>query len=308
MFRKARRSYPKTYQIEVFAGCDLRCPLCHAGRLELVREHKVLTLDQFKSIFDKIKPYAELLYLHIWGEPTLNKRLVEMIEYVYEQKPECVTNVSTHGNGLSRSYAERLVKSGLKQLIVSIDGVDQATYEKYRVGGRLDEALQFLRDCSDVKLTLGSDILITAQCLETKDTASQRGLFDQMVKFPGIVPVHKPLYIGGYGVDYKKYLASGASVQAPTLESCTALADVVAIQADGRLIPCCLYPEPAERYDLGNILEQSLEELFELPARWEMERRIRSGEAPTRVCENACGRCSEASLMKARREIPVLAQ
>jgi len=290
--------YPRVYQVEVFAGCNLRCPLCHAGRKELVRTGTVLTLAQFQGIFDKIEEHVELLYLHIWGEPTLNKNLVDMIQYVAQRKPGCATNVSTHGNGLSREYARRLVQSGLTQLIVSIDGADQAAYERYRVGGRLDEALGFLRDCAEIKMETGSRIQIYAQCLETKDTEQQRARFDEMVGFPGVVPVHKPLYIGGYGTDYEDFVSSKADIQVPTLESCTALTDVLAIQADGTIIPCCLYPGPAKGYDLGNIFQHSLEELVSMKSRWEMHRRIKSGDAPTSVCEAACGNCSTASKVK----------
>ena len=85
LFKRSSRAYPKIYQVEVFAGCNLKCPLCHAGRREIGRDTKFLHLNDFKAIFDKIKPHAELLYLHIWGEPTLNKHLVDMVTYVHQQ-------------------------------------------------------------------------------------------------------------------------------------------------------------------------------------------------------------------------------
>ena len=34
---------------------------------------KILKLDQFKTISEKIKPYANLVFLHKWGEPMMGK-------------------------------------------------------------------------------------------------------------------------------------------------------------------------------------------------------------------------------------------
>jgi radical SAM protein with 4Fe4S-binding SPASM domain len=291
---RGRRRYPKIFQVEVFAGCNLRCPLCHAGRKEIERTARVLSLEQFEHIWDKIEPFAELLYLHIWGEPTLNKHLVSMVAHVSKRKPACQTNVSTHGNGLSRDYAFRLVAAGLHQLIVSIDGFDQASYEKYRVGGNYEDALSFLRWAAEAKQELNSSILIVAQCLATRHTETERQRYHAQVGFPGVSVVHKPLYIGGYGIDYKEFLSSDIDVQVPTLASCSALSDVLAIQADGSIIPCCLYPVVAPGFDLGNILESTVQELFEKRDRWEMHRQIKSGQSPTKYCEQACGQRSTA--------------
>jgi hypothetical protein len=38
-----------------------------------------------------------------------------------------------------------LLRSGIDELIVSVDGATQATYEAYRRGGRLDEILEGMR-------------------------------------------------------------------------------------------------------------------------------------------------------------------
>ena len=288
-WKKPARAYPKTYQIEVFAGCNLKCPLCHAGRREIGRDTKFLHLDDFKAIFDKIKPHAEFVYLHIWGEPTLNKHLVDMVSYVKQQKPSCVTNVSTHGNGLSRQYAFDLIGAGLGQLIVSIDGSNQQTYEMYRVGGRFDEALSFLKFASEAKAELKSNVLLIAQCIQMKQTLPEYEQFKKLVGFEGVFPVFKPIYIGGYGIDYRDFVSEGVEVQKPTLSSCTALDDVVAIQADGTVIPCCLYPAPAAGIDLGSIFKQGLDEILDLDSRKMMRHRIKAGDAPTRVCEQSCG-------------------
>ncbi|RMF63890.1 MAG: radical SAM protein, partial [Calditrichaeota bacterium] len=58
-----------------------------------------------------------------------------------KQRKICVTT-STNAHFLDDETARQTVASGLDALIVSVDGADQATYETYRVGGRLNDVLQ----------------------------------------------------------------------------------------------------------------------------------------------------------------------
>jgi radical SAM protein with 4Fe4S-binding SPASM domain len=122
-----------------------------------------------------------------------------------------------------------------------------------------------------------------------KQTINDIEKYKSMMGLPGVITVIKPLYIGGYGIDYKKFVSEGCEIQSPTLSSCTALADVVAIQADGQIIPCCLYEKPAEAFNLGNIFDTSIEQLMLNKDRVLMRDAIRAGTAPTMVCDRSCG-------------------
>ena len=57
---------------------------------------------------------------------------------------------------LSPQMAEDIIKSGLDVMIVSLDGVTQEVYEKYRVGGRLDRVLDNVKLLVQKKKELGS--------------------------------------------------------------------------------------------------------------------------------------------------------
>ena len=115
---------PTTFAIETVLGCDLKCPECAAGGDFIRRKKGLLQFDQFKVIADKIRPFCKYLYLHIWGEPMLNKEIFKMIEYA---SAFTHTNISTNGQSLSQEKARKLIRSGVTDIIVSIDGIRPST-------------------------------------------------------------------------------------------------------------------------------------------------------------------------------------
>ena len=148
------RSYPARLCIEASSACNLECPYCFTGAGERSRERTTLTPAFFIRLLDELGDYLWQIEFHNWGEPLLNKHLLAMI-------------AAAHARGLSTAFntnfslpfdaarAEALVRSGLTILGVSIDGARQASYEQYRVKGRLDLVLRNCRLVADAKRRLG---------------------------------------------------------------------------------------------------------------------------------------------------------
>ncbi len=128
---------PVSIFIEPISRCNFQCPLCPIGARELKRELGTLTLENFKTILDNVGPQVRTLALWNQGEPTINDALPEMIRYAHDR--DIYTMVSTNGSLLMRrNLVNRLIESGLDELIFSIDGLTQQTYQVYRVGGYLE--------------------------------------------------------------------------------------------------------------------------------------------------------------------------
>ena len=72
--------YPTTFAIETVLGCNLHCVECAVGSNLIRRKHGMMPLSDFIIIADKIKNVCTYLYLHLWGEPMLNKDMFSMIE------------------------------------------------------------------------------------------------------------------------------------------------------------------------------------------------------------------------------------
>jgi MoaA/NifB/PqqE/SkfB family radical SAM enzyme len=72
-----------------------------------------------------------------------------MISYA-ESKNIRVT-ISSTLNYLTDIMAEKIVNSGLDRLIVSLDGANQETYSRYRIGGNFDDVIRNVRKIIDIK-------------------------------------------------------------------------------------------------------------------------------------------------------------
>ena len=66
------------------------------------------------------------------------------------------TATSTNAHYLNESNSEQTVTSGLDRLIISIDGLSEETYKKYRIGGSLDKVIDGTKNLVKAKKRLNS--------------------------------------------------------------------------------------------------------------------------------------------------------
>ncbi|MCW4114372.1 hypothetical protein NPA31_005270 [Aurantimonas sp. MSK8Z-1] len=85
-------------------------------------------------------------------EPFLNKNTPAYLRVASDLQIE--TFVSSNLSFPKMDH-EAIVRSGLKELLVALDGVTQESYQKYRKGGRLDWAFANVRAIADAKKRLG---------------------------------------------------------------------------------------------------------------------------------------------------------
>ncbi|MCZ2073650.1 MAG: radical SAM protein [Bryobacterales bacterium] len=129
--------------------CDLRCPLCPTGMNELGRPQKMLSLEHFKKYFDPHASYLFEVILHNWGESLLNKDIFKMVAHA--QRSNVGTNLSTNLVNTRPEQLHEIVESGLEYLIISLDGVEQESYSKYRVRGNYDRVVHNLRELISIR-------------------------------------------------------------------------------------------------------------------------------------------------------------
>jgi len=147
--------YPPILMIEPTNICNLKCPMCPSGNGEMKRKMGQLTFDNYKKLLDDVGDY--LIQVQLWnqGEPFLNKSFLDFVRYANDKG--VMTHTSTNGHFIKTDQdAEDLIKSGIDQLIFSMDGTNQETYEKYRVGGDYQLVMDTLKRIADAKRRLHS--------------------------------------------------------------------------------------------------------------------------------------------------------
>jgi len=150
--------YPSKISIETGNICNLKCPLCPTNDEEQKDVEKgLLSFENFKIIFNKIKPFVKTIDLFSWGEPFLNKDISRMIRYIKESKPNVRIFIDSNLNAITQEQIKEIARSGVGVIKVSCDGVTQEVYEKYRIGGDVDKVLNNLRLLIQAKKELRTD-------------------------------------------------------------------------------------------------------------------------------------------------------
>src|ERR1044071_3329760 len=153
--REAIHNFPVAAFMEPPSFCNLHCPACPTGNGLDLRPTVSIKEDLFRAAIDEMGDYLFMLIMYNWGEPLLHKRTPEMIQYAKQK--EIVISLSTNLSiRLSDDYLERLVKSGLDTLTVSLDGATQETYVKYRRNGNLALVQENLKRIHEIKQRLES--------------------------------------------------------------------------------------------------------------------------------------------------------
>lgn len=147
--------YPWQLQVEPSAACSLKCPLCPSGTDTSASAQRFMPFPMFRDLIDEVGDHVVICVFWMWGEPMLNRKLPDMIAYARSKNIGTVT--STNGQHIQTvEEAETLVRSGLDNLVVAIDGATQETYGKYRVGGDLQKIFRCLEMLKQAKESLGS--------------------------------------------------------------------------------------------------------------------------------------------------------
>ncbi len=143
---------PVSLSVEPAAVCQLHCPECVMGSGRLVRKNRYLDFEIFKSVIDQNADTLCYLMLYFQGEPFLAPKIFEII--CYANKRGIYTATSTNAQNIDQDMAEKIVLSGLKRLIISLDGTTQKSYERYRRGGKLQNVIDAIKFINQAKQKL----------------------------------------------------------------------------------------------------------------------------------------------------------
>ncbi len=151
--------YPTSLYLESVAACNLKCPGCDRDAIEGNRDGKlVMDMDAYKKIVDPLSPDLTYMEYHLGGENFMHKQWPEMIRYAKDKNPNVFVLTSTNGHYFRNTEErEALVNCGIDGVIFSIDGATQESYEKYRVRGKIDIALEAMEGVLEARERLGKE-------------------------------------------------------------------------------------------------------------------------------------------------------
>lgn len=132
---------PTGFMLDPANGCQLGCATCaNTFNAEFSESlfHPwpagVMKPDLFQKFIDEVAPTAFAGHFYNKHEPFLNKRTPDFVAKAADWRVE--TLISSNFS-FPKLDVEAIVASGLRELMLAIDGVTQETYVRYRRGGEV---------------------------------------------------------------------------------------------------------------------------------------------------------------------------
>jgi len=270
------------YQITFRAtdGCNLRCKTCHFS-LDYRKGQKTLLMDPqlVKDVVDTTKGFVQLCGFSGSGEPLINPRIHEMVQYCTDAGIR--TKVGTNVMLLTEDMSERLLKAGLSILKVSIDGATAKTYETIRVGGSFEKLKRNLEFFHSLREKMGAKTRIHVNSVITND--NQHEIDDVKKVFGHIGDKFAAKFPSTFGIMGNLCEYSPSEM---TVKRCNQLVKRMTIVPDGRVSICC--GDNQNNGIIGNVHENTAMEIWNSPLYKEWRGYHRTGQADKIPLCNGC--------------------
>jgi radical SAM protein with 4Fe4S-binding SPASM domain len=237
--------------LESTNACNLRCIMCPTGLQMAERKKGFLEYDLFRQIVDEMAPHVSATTLHIWGEPLLHPRIVDMIDYCRAKGLHA--EISTNATLLTPEVSKEILEAGLGAIYLCLDGTRPETYERIRRSADFEQTRDNIRRFVELKRAGGYSRPITkVQIIEIQPTLGEIQEFKRVWSMPGVDRVNvKAFDSWGDQVESISELRPESDVTLPPRFPCPNLWYHVHIYYDGTLVPCDR--DFDAQYPLGNV-------------------------------------------------------
>jgi radical SAM protein with 4Fe4S-binding SPASM domain len=271
------KRFSKVY-VEISNICNLKCSFCPGT----TRKPKIMNIDEFKIVLNKIKDYTDYIYFHLLGEPLCHPDLEAFLSLSEEMGFKVI--ITTNGTLIEKCKDILLKSNSHYKTVISLHSFEandnKISFEKY-----LNDCFEYAKSAENKKI-----IVLRLWNNGGKDSLNDEILNTLEKHFP------KPWVEerNGTRIGEKIYIQYGDKFDWPTLESnnidetifCYGLRDQIGLLADGTVVPCCL--DNNGEINLGNIFENDLENIINSTK----AQNIYNGFSNRNACEELCKRCS----------------
>ena len=279
-------STPFTVILDASEACNFKCNYCfRSGNEEeawgeYAIKKNLMQWDTFCKAVEQIKEFPEpvkAISLSCHGEPLCNRRLPEMVRYIKEQGLTCRVSIHTNASLLDETYAKELAASGIDKIVVSLQGLEAATYHEV-CGVSVDfeafcKHLQCLYDNKQETTKLHVKIMDVAVGDREAEFYERFSPMADYVFVEKMVPIWKNIGTEEAPETMRNKYGTEFAYQ----ECCPLLFHTIVVTPDGDVYPCT---QVLSKEKLGNIFEQSLADCWNGAQRRELLRRQLELRAP----------------------------
>ncbi len=291
---------PIAISIEPTTSCNLRCPECPSGLRSFSRPIGMLDPELNKTIIDQLKGELTYITYYFQGEPYLNTNFTDMVRYASDHK--IYTATSTNAHYLTDDNCKKTIESGLSRMIISIDGVTQDSYGKYRIGGDLKKVIEGTKNMVRWKKEMKSKTpFILWQFIvfghneheidEIRSLAKEVGVDHLALKTAQIYDFETGSDLLPKNPKYSRYKKKNGryQIQHKLLNHCWRMWHACVATWDGKLVPCC-FDKDAE-YQLGSLNNLTFKQIWKSEEYNRFRRLILKSRSNIDICKN----CTEGT-------------
>lgn len=287
---------PLFISIEPTNVCNLHCPECPVGMRTEGIESENADENITYSLLDELQSTLMHVIFYFQGEPLMNRNFSNLVRYAHRKN--ILTSTSTNAQLINSETAKKIVESGLDRLIISIDGATQETYEAYRVGGRLDKAIEAVENLIKWKNVLKSHSpFIEIQFLVLKTNEHQLKEMKQLarkLKADKLTFKSAQLYDFENGnpfmPDNKRYSRYEQKpdgryyIKNPLRNRCRRMWNGAVVTSRGDVLPCCFDKDSSQVF--GNLKDKTFTECRNSTRAEEFKDAIRKNCRQYEMCRN----------------------
>lgn len=273
--------------LEITNVCNLNCLFCP----KTTREKHSMTLDEFDTLTTRLAGEVRFLYFHLMGEPFLHPLLPEFI--VMARRKGFTPIITTNGTLLAqRGDLLDALPHKLQISLHSHEGNGKDNPEQY-----IDEVMSFAKEAAQ------------RGCIVVLRLWNEGGLNRMNDSILDMIADRQPRpwtqRYDGWKLTENLYVESDDMFEWPDLQHdvykeeevfCYALRNQIGVLVDGTVVPCCL--DHNGDMPLGNLYEQSLEQILALPR----ARALYEGFTRHAAVEPLCQRCGYSAVSKRFRK------
>lgn len=132
--------FPSQINVDVTNKCNLSCVHCPHSHPDYHNTHCLSYLDESlnRKMVDEVsvsgKGYVQYIRYTADGEPLLHPKIYDMLAYAKEHSGSIVT-LTTNGTLLNDINLEKLIKTNIDVIDISIDAYSDKVYSQIRKGG-----------------------------------------------------------------------------------------------------------------------------------------------------------------------------
>lgn len=144
---------PEIVQIESTNLCNAKCVFC--PRDEMHRRQGVMEMELYRKIVDECAALGIThVRVHNYGEPFLDRQLVEKVRYAKSRGIPQVGMIS-NGSLITEELAHGMIDAGLDAINISVDAAGKEVFERTRVHLEYDTVVGNIRTLARLRRDLG---------------------------------------------------------------------------------------------------------------------------------------------------------